>query len=91
MSYVADHSGRSNAIFGSYKPAVQVGMQPPTACHLGRRNPNIHTFDGASHSSLHEPVRSAAWTFAPNDPFDFHQAGKSAECRQGVVCRRRLA
>ena len=35
MSYVADHSGRSNAMYGSYKPAVQVGMQPPTACHLG--------------------------------------------------------
>ena len=39
MSYVADHSGRSNAIFGSYKPAVQVGMQPPTACHLGEGIP----------------------------------------------------
>eukprot|EP00434_Breviolum_minutum_P029192 symbB.v1.2.025821.t2/scaffold2533.1/size76754/2 len=25
------------------------------------------------------------------DSFDFHEAGKSAECRQGVVCRRRLA
>ena len=34
MSNVADHSGRSNAIYGSYKPAVQVGMQPPTACHM---------------------------------------------------------
>ena len=37
MSNVADHSGRSNesnAMYGSYKPAVQVGMQPPTACHM---------------------------------------------------------
>eukprot|EP00434_Breviolum_minutum_P040673 symbB.v1.2.036153.t1/scaffold5038.1/size31584/1 len=24
----------SNAMYGSYKPAVQVGMQPPTACHM---------------------------------------------------------
>ena len=34
ISNVADHSGRSNAMYGSYKPAVQVGMQPPTACHM---------------------------------------------------------
>ena len=34
MSQVADHSGRSDAMYGSYKPAVQVGMQPPTACHM---------------------------------------------------------
>ena len=39
MSYVADHSGRSNATYRSYKPAVQVGMQPPTACHLGEEMP----------------------------------------------------
>jgi len=39
MSDVADHSGRSNAIYGSYKPAVQVGMQPPTACHMGEEMP----------------------------------------------------
>ena len=44
-----------------------------------------------SHSSLHERVRSAEWTFAPYDCFNFHEAGKSAECRQGVECRRRLA
>ena len=50
-----------------------------------RRNANVDTFDAASHSSFHEPVRSPQLTFAPNDPFDFHEAGKSAECRQGVV------
>ena len=46
-----------------------------------RRNANVHTFDAASHSSFHEPVRSPQLTFAPNDPFDFHEDGKSAECR----------
>ena len=39
MSHVADHSGRSDAMYGSYKPAVQVGMQPPTACHMGEERP----------------------------------------------------
>ena len=41
MSNVADHSGRSNAMYGRYKPAVQVGMQPPTACHLGEGMPTL--------------------------------------------------
>ena len=35
MSYVADHSGRSRSPYGSYKPAVQVSMQPPTAYRMG--------------------------------------------------------
>ena len=39
MSYVADHSGRSNAMYGSYRPKVQVGMQPPTAYHMGEGMP----------------------------------------------------
>ena len=33
MSYVANQSGRSSP-YGSYKPAVRVGMQPPTAYHM---------------------------------------------------------
>ena len=51
MSYVADHSGRSNAMYGSYKPAVQVGMQPPTACHLGATllNGRLHPTPTACH------------------------------------------
>ena len=39
MSYVADHSGGSNAIYGSYKPAVQVAMQPPSAYRMGEGMP----------------------------------------------------
>ena len=39
MSYVADDSGRSNAIYGRYEPAAQVSMQPPTACHMGEGMP----------------------------------------------------
>ena len=64
MSYVADHSGMSNA-YGSYKPAVQVGMQPP-AYHMGKGMPtgNVHTFDAASHGSL-QRVRSAEWSRVP--------------------------
>ena len=38
---MADHSGRSNAIYESYKPAVQVGMQPPAACHMGEEMPTF--------------------------------------------------
>ena len=39
MSYMADPSGRSNAMYGSYKPAVLVGMQPPTADRMGEGMP----------------------------------------------------
>ena len=28
-------------MYGSYNPAVQVGMQPPTACHLGEGMPTL--------------------------------------------------
>ena len=36
---MADPSGRSNAMYGSYKPAVLVGMQPPTADRMGEGMP----------------------------------------------------
>ena len=49
----------------------------------GRRKANVHTFNAASHSSLHERVRSAEWTFAPCDSFDFR--GKLRESQGANV------
>ena len=55
MSYVADHSGRSNAVYGSYKPAVQVGMQPPAACHMGEEMPTFtHSIQPATAPCMNE-------------------------------------
>ena len=91
MSYMADHSGGSNAIYGSYKPAVQVAMQPPSAYRMGEGMPtNTHLMQPATAPCMNESALPE-WTFAPYDSFDFPEAGKSAECRQGVVCRRRFA
>ena len=39
QNYVADHVRSNAGAFGSYKPAVQVGMQPPTAYHMGEGMP----------------------------------------------------
>ena len=72
--------GRSNAIYGSYKPAVQVGMQPPTACHLGEGMPTL--LNGRL-----PPTLLTAWRKPKGLGANVH----SAECRQGVACRRRLA
>ena len=94
-------------IYGSYKPAGQVGMQPPTAHHMGEGMPtytHLMQLPGSItmrvrwHSFSHQP-QLLAWTsplcwlnVCPlYDSFNFHEAGKSAECRQGVECRRRWA
>ena len=39
QNYVADHVRSNAGAYGSYKPAVQVGMQPPTAYHMGEGMP----------------------------------------------------
>ena len=39
QNYVADHARSNAGAYGSYKPAVQVGMQPPTAYHMGEGMP----------------------------------------------------
>ena len=39
QNYVADHARSNAGAYGSYKPAVQVGMQPPTAYHMGEGIP----------------------------------------------------
>ena len=39
QNYVADHARSNAGAYGSYKPAVQVSMQPPTAYHMGEGMP----------------------------------------------------
>ena len=39
QNYVADHARSNAGAYGSYKPAVQVGMQPPPAYHTGEGMP----------------------------------------------------
>ena len=85
QNYVADHARSNAGAYGSYKPAVQVGMQPPTACHMGEGMPAYtHLVQPATAPCMNESALLDG-RFAPSDSFDFNEAGKSAECREGVV------
>ena len=106
MSFVADHSGRSSS-YGSYKLAVQVATQPPTpsphgASHMGEGKPTYtHLMQPVTAPCMNEsallngrlpPVTLlTSRTLKESQGANVLEAGKSAECRQGVVCRRSLA
>ena len=66
-------------MYGSYKPAVQVGTHPPTAYHMGEGMPTYTQLMQPATAPCMNESALLQWTFAPYDSFDFREAGKSAE------------
>ena len=91
QNYVADHARSNAGAYGSYKPAVQVGMQPLTAYHMGEATPAYtHLVQPATAPCMNESALLSGRLLPPTlltsmKPVNLQNAEKESCAEEGLL------